>query len=193
MKIFRKTCLALALILVVSVAAAGFLSLYVYSFNESHATTHKECAVVFGAAVLPGGKPSRALYDRSVSAAKLYKEEVVDCIILAGAQSAYGAHEVDVMRDIELQNGVNLSDINFDFDANNTLKTIEHLDKDGSYVFVSNDFHLARINMFAKYLGLEDYELQASTYTSGQKVDEIYWIGREVVAIVYYFFTLILF
>ncbi len=187
-KVVRIFTAGVAAFLAVLIFAAALLMSHITSFYDETATSKKDCIVVFGAAVAPGAKPSRALYDRTMSAAELYESRLSDCVILSGAPSVYGAHEVDVMRDIMIANGARLADINFDFDGTNTIQTINNLDKDRSYVFVSNDFHLARINLLAKRAGIKDFSLHASHYNKGRPKKETYWLLREMVAVIYYFF-----
>lgn len=187
----RKWGAILIATLAVAVFAVVLLMAHVQSFYGSEAVVPKDCVVVFGAAVAPGAKPTRALYDRTKSAAEIYKKGLVRCVILSGAPSVYGAHEVDVMREIMLDEGVKVNDLFFDFEGFNTQQTIENLDKKKSYILVSNDFHLARINLLAKRTGLKDFTLQASTYNKGRPQNELYWVVREMIAVIYYFFATI--
>jgi vancomycin permeability regulator SanA len=165
-----------------------------FSFYNHNASIRADCAVIFGAAVWPGyygPVASSALLDRTLAGAELYKQGLVDCIILSGADSVYGAHEVDIMTDILLSTGVPESIIELDREGLNTLQTIEHLNKDKSYILVSNDFHLARIGLLAQRYGLGErgFNLEVAEYNSGRYAREWYFIIRELVAWVYYFFT----
>jgi len=155
-----------------------------YSVQKS--TNVYDCAVVFGAAVWPGGTPSDALNDRVNTAVDIYNEERVSCLIFSGADSAYGKHEVDVMVDIAYSREVELEDIELDYDGNNTRQTIENLDNERSYVLVSNDFHLARINLLAKQRKLKDYSVEYSLYANGRYSKEAFFVVREIAAFWYY-------
>jgi len=176
----------------------AFTILHILSFYPHQATTQADCVVVFGAAVWPGyfgPVASDALADRTLAAAELYKKDLTkDCIILSGADSVYGAHEVDVMTDLLLAEGVPERIIELDREGVNTLATIENLRKDRSYILVSNDFHLARIGLLAQRAGLQagpegGFTLHAAEYISGGRYSkEYYFISREAVALWYYFF-----
>jgi vancomycin permeability regulator SanA len=188
------------------VAIAGgiitaLLLLHILSFYEHQATGNADCVVVFGAAVWPGYYgpiASHALADRTASAYELYADGLTDCVVLSGGDSVYGAHEVDVMTDILLSKGVPEDAIELDREGVNTLATIENLRKDRSYILVSNDFHLARIGLLAKRSGLDQqgFALHAATYGAGsgssglsaRYAREPYFVFREAVALVYYFF-----
>ncbi len=185
----RRVGAIVAIVFSIAAIAAALLMWHINSFYSVQATEPKDCVVVFGASVAPGAKPSRALYDRTKSAAEIYKSTLTKCVVLSGAPSVYGAHEVDVMREIMLKEGVEIGDLIFDFDALNTKQTIKNLDKSKSYILVSNDFHLARINMLANRAGLQDFSLHASTYNKGRPQNELYWVVREMVAVIYYFFA----
>lgn len=181
-----------------SVAAIVFAALfagtiaYVYWFS-AHTSAVSEnpddaerCAVVFGAAVWPGGRPSDALADRVYAATTLYEEGLADCLIFSGASSAYGAHEVDVMRDVALEVGVPATVMYFDYQGTNTLTTLSHLDVTTPYILVSNDFHLARISLLVHKLGLEHAVLYAAPYQNGRYISETSFVIREAVALWYY-------
>ena len=163
--------------------------LYMFSFYHTLDTqSHADCAVVFGAAVLPGGKPSDALSDRVLHAIDLYKEGRVGCLLFSGADSVYGRHEVDVMLDIAYQRDIPYGVIRVDYNGKNTKATIENLDKNKSYIFVSSDFHLARISLLAHQAGIGRYYLSPSPYRNGRYTDEKFLLLREVIAFWYYIF-----
>ena len=172
-----------------------FTILHILSFYGHSAKLPADCAVVFGAAVWPGyygPVASHALTDRTLAAEEIYQDGLVDCIVLSGADSIYGAHEVDIMTDILLEKDVPASVIVLDREGVNTFTTIEHLDKSKSYILVSNDFHLARIGLLAQRAGLADngFTLHAAEYQSGGRyIKEPYFTAREAVAFWYYFFV----
>jgi len=166
--------------------AATFL--YIVSFTSQEGTKQFDCAVVFGAAVWPGGNPSHALADRTYAAIEAYENNQVHCLVFSGADSAYGKHEVDVMLDIVYEENVALEDIELDYEGVNTKRTIENLQKGRSYLLVSNDFHLARISLLARQIGLEDFAVHRSVYRLGRYSREPFFVMREVVAFWYYVF-----
>jgi len=164
--------------------------LFIFSFYNQRSLEPKDCAVVFGAAVWPGGSPSDALSDRTSAALDAYEEHQVGCLVFSGADSAYGKHEVEVMLDIAYKRGVDLADVELDYDGRNTKQTIQNLDSSRSYLFVSNDFHLARISLLARQAHLQNYAVYSSEYLLGRYSREPYFIFREMVALWYYAFSL---
>ncbi len=168
--------------------------LHILSFYSHQSYIQRDCAVVFGAAVWPthfGPVASHALADRTLAAASLYEERSVECIVLSGADSIYGAHEVDIMTDLLLTVGVPIDAIELDRYGLDTRATVENLDSSRTYTLVSNDFHLSRIGLLAQRSGLE-FSLHAAKYESGRYTKEYYFITREAVAFWYYFFTTLL-
>ncbi len=183
----------------VVVLLLGILLLFVnlLSFYSHKSVKPADCIVVFGAAVWPGyygPVASHALSDRTLSAVKLYKQNKANCIILSGADSIYGAHEVDIMTDILLKEDVPEDIIELDRSGTNTLETIENLNKNRSYILVSNDFHLARIGLLAQRSGLSQkgFQLYGAQYNNGRYNKESYFIFREMIAWIYYFFSTII-
>lgn len=179
----------LVIVALVLLTFFNILSFYPERVDEPHG-----CIVVFGAAVWPGEfgpEPSDALRDRALEGAHLYHQGLSQCVVLSGANSVYGAHEVDLMTDILLDEGVPLSAITLDRDGINTAATIAHLDPVRSYILVSNDFHLARIGLLSERAGLT-FSLDAAPYTNGRYRREPYFVFREMGAWWYYFFATLL-
>lgn len=159
----------------------------------SNADTKRTCGVIFGAAVWRGDIPSHALADRTLSAAKLYADNRVSCLVLSGGASTYGSHEVDVMKKVLLDQDIPESILIYDYNGNNTIATLTNLrlrDSEESYVLVSNDFHLGRIKLIAHQIGLDHFDLHAATYHFGRYPKEPYYFFREVIANIYYFLRL---
>jgi vancomycin permeability regulator SanA len=169
-----------SILIVVSTALFIFMN-YDHEFIEK-----TDCAVVFGAAVWRDNIPSHALYDRTISGINLYENNQVDCLIFSGGPSKYGAHEADVMHQMATKLGIPDQDILLDHEGINTLKTLKNLPTDKNFVFVSNDFHLARIKLLAWKLEIQDSAFHAATYHYGRYAKELFFFGREMVGLWYY-------
>ncbi|MBF0186907.1 MAG: YdcF family protein [Magnetococcales bacterium] len=155
---------------------------YINTFNGK-----KECAVVYGAAVWQGDRPSHALTDRIMAGVDLYNNAQVSCLVLSGSQVPGRMHEVEMMKKIAMGKGIPESAIREDHNGINTLATLRNLPKgvDG-FVMVSNDFHLARIRMLSKKVGLEGVALHAAPYRHTRYIKEPMFFFREVAAVIYY-------
>ena len=157
-----------------------FLLLSSVSAKPVFLVEEQKCAVVFGAAVWQDDKPSHALYDRIKTATDLYNEESVNCLVLSGGASTYGAHEVDVMKKIALEEDVLEEDLLYDYKGVNTESTIRNLPKGvDHFVLVSNDFHIHRIGLMAAKLGIKSFETKAATYNNGRYGREKWFKFRE--------------
>jgi len=53
-------------------------------------------------------------------------------------------------------------------------------------LFVSNDFHLARISLLARKEGIKKFAVQRSPYRFGRYSREPFFVAREIVAFWYY-------
>ncbi len=159
-----------------------YITLYSYGSGDKRS----DCAVVFGSALNTDATPSQALRDRVKTGYELYSSGFVKCIIVTGADSEYGKHEADVMKEMLMELSVPKEDIVTDYGGKNTCSSLRNLSKDKNYVFVSNDFHLARINLLAKKMGLKNYSLLPSKYYEGVYVKTPYFFSREIIAFWYY-------
>ena len=155
------------------------------------------CAVVFGAAVWRDDIPSHALFDRTVSALNLYQTDRVKCLVFSGGDSTYGSHEVDVMLKLAKEVDIPESDILLDYSGINTMATIKNLngfdlsefklDKiNPKFVLVSNDFHLARIQLLSAKFLKETSSTHKAKYNYGRYQKEQYFFWREVAGNIWY-------
>lgn len=181
--LFTITCITFVLSVIICTSLVYTLSRYSRTTTDS-----KDCAVIFGAAVWRENIPSHALYDRTMTGIDLYNDHLVTCLIISGGPSTFGTHEVDVMHDIALQGGVDPANIVRDPNGLNTRATIANLPADTSFIFVSNDFHLGRIALLAHRYDIKDFTLHRATYYNGRYNKEPYFLLREVIGTIYYFF-----
>lgn len=179
-KFIRKFTKGILIGIAVPVVLGMSLILFLFSQYDAKISTPKDCAVVFGAAVWKDNQPSHALYDRTKTGIDLYKNGDVSCLIFSGGPSTYGEHEAVVMAQMAAEENIPASAVFLDKFGMSTLETFKNLPANKSFVFVSNDFHLARIKMFGWKFGIEDFEVQASKYHYGRYTKEPYFILREL-------------
>jgi vancomycin permeability regulator SanA len=158
--------------------------------NDTFTGRSANCAVVFGAAVWKDDVPSHALNDRTQAAIALYKNGQVPCLIFSGGASTFGAHEVDVMGKLAQSAGVPAAALRYDYHGDSTLATLMNLPPAPGYVLVSNDFHLARINLAAQRLGLTNFYLHAAPYRQGIYAKHRAYFWREVGGVLVVWFGL---
>ncbi len=80
------------------------------------------------------------------------------------------------------------TDFILDYEGVNTQATLKNLEykETTSFVLISNDFHLARIGLFARKLGVKQFALHAD-HEYGAFKEEFYYFCREIAAIGWYF------
>lgn len=148
------------------------------------------CGLVFGAAVHQGSLPGPGIARRVDTAARLYREKILQHIILTGGKGEPSVEsEAAVMRDVALADGIAAGDLSLEEHARSTWENLlfaRPLTGSCSLVIgISDRYHLARISYLASQQGFPDIrtlpsDLEAPWYF------EIKSIGREVVALLYY-------
>ncbi len=167
-------------VLLVSTSVVMSSAWWVHINKNATAIERADCAVVFGAAVWKGGRPSHALADRTMEGIKLLEKNSVDCLIFSGADA-----EPEVMEKMAKKAGIPSDKIELDTNGFNSLATLQNLDPERSYVLVSNDFHVGRIKLLAWKLDL-DAVIHAAPYQHGRYLKESYFIFREIFGTIWY-------
>lgn len=153
---------------------------WVESNRDALATERADCAVVFGAAVWKGNRPSHALADRTMEGIKLFEKNQVECLVFSGADS-----EPEVMQKMAKNAGITMDAIELDTKGLNSLATLKNLNPERSYILVSNDFHVGRIRMLSWKLNL-DTVIHAAPYQHGRYIKESYFVLREILGTIWY-------
>jgi uncharacterized SAM-binding protein YcdF (DUF218 family) len=162
-------------------SAAGplLLLLHLFSFGATDYTRPAAAIVVFGARAYPDGSPSQALADRMAHGVKLYHAGVAPALILSGAPD-----EVPTMRRLALRWRVPEQAIVLDPEGVNSYATLANL-KVRNVVAVSHYYHLARIKLTARRLGIACATSPCGMSQRLQK--EPYFVARECAAFVSYY------
>ncbi len=121
--------------------------------------TKADAALVLGARVWPDGRASRFLRERIVTGVRLYRQGLVDVIIMSGAgEDSSGHGEPKVMRRVAEQAGVPPEAIIEDPLGVDTYSScIRARDEYGmrSVIVATQEFHLPRAVWLCERLGLE--------------------------------------
>lgn len=115
-------------------------------------------AIVFGAAVFRGGRLSSVLRDRMATAIQLYKNGVVERIIVSGDSQAEGYDEPSAMMAYAIERGIPAHDILTDHGGLRTYDTCyraRHTFGVSSAILVTQGFHLPRALFTCNSLGLD--------------------------------------
>ncbi len=128
-----------------------------------------DAAVVFGARVRNDGAPSLTLANRVTTAAELYRDGLVDTVVMTGGIEPSGIDETNVMRDLAMQLGVPSQAIILDPGGHNTnasvANTIRILRDNGldRILAVSQFYHLPRIKLAYARAGVDAWTVPART------------------------------
>lgn len=172
-------------------AGLGVL-LHLLSFGWTDYRRPADAAVVLGAAVRPDGRPSLALLDRTRTACALYHQGLVDTLVLSGGRDPTAAlSEPRCMQRIALASGVPAHALVLDETGWTTRATVEaaadlaRTRRWDRLLFVSHDYHLARIKLAAVRRGLTAYTVPSRE--SRPMIKKPWFVAREVAAFAWYF------
>jgi len=151
-----------------------------------------QAAVVLGARVMPDGQASVVLADRVRTGAELYRQGLVDTLVLSGGlEPDTGYDETAVMRALAIQEGVAPADIIVDPGGVSTAATVSDTTAMfaergiGAVLVVSHFYHLPRIKLAYERAGLEVFTVPAAQSVIVPKTPAN--VAREVPALwVYY-------
>jgi vancomycin permeability regulator SanA len=150
-----------------------------------------DVALVLGSKVEPDGQPSARLKARLDRASGLFRQHLVDIIIVSGATGKEGFNEAKVMAFYLTKNGVPAKSIIIDSQGITTeasaVNTADILQKRGlkSVIVVSQYFHISRSKLALRKAGVENvYSVHAHIF----ELRDLYSIPRELVGYVSYFF-----
>ena len=169
----------LTLLTVLNIAMNYYYKVYIHTNPKD--VPEVQVALVLGAGIR-NNKPSPILKRRLQGAIDLYKNKRVHTILVSGDNTKKFYHEVNVMKEFLLQNGIPIKNILLDFNGTNTFNSMyncKNFFKIDSVVIVTQMFHLSRAIFLAKR-----FELNVVGYASDSKNQEsnAYILVREFFA-----------
>lgn len=158
--------------------------------------TSDNVAVVLGAAVWSNNVPSPMLASRTEKAYELYKQGYVKKIQVTGGNAPGELSEAEVSSLYLKQRGVSMNDIWIEKKTTNTAEQVRYVKEEiinkkkiSNIIFVSNSYHLTRINEICSF-----YNIKAGIEPSGLNLSfdsNLYYKVRESIALlVFWFFAL---
>ena len=148
-------------IAVAGATAAAALAAAILAFGRADRAAPADVIVVLGARVYPDGRPSEALRERVETAAALYRRGFARRVMVSGGVDPSGVSEPEVMAAVAAAAGVPRSALVLDATGANTAATVRAVAREArregwrSALFVSHDYHLARIAWLAAREGIE--------------------------------------
>jgi vancomycin permeability regulator SanA len=154
-----------------AVCAAAFAAAQMVCRGRIDQRGPADAALVFGAKVLPDGRPTTALADRVRTACGLHEAGLVRTLVLSGGPGPGDVSETEAMRRLAVAEGVPARDLLLDADGIDTRSTVRRaaerfggsaadppaLDppRSATVLAVSHSWHLPRIRLLARRSGLE--------------------------------------
>ncbi|WP_242022369.1 vancomycin high temperature exclusion protein [Microcoleus sp. FACHB-831] len=131
-------------------------------------------AIVFGAGILPDGRPTPMLADRVQGAVDLYNQGRVSKLLMTGDNSRIDYNEVAVMQKYASDRGVPVQDITLDYAGFSTYESCyraKEIFGVGQAVLITQKFHLPRAVYTCNQLGVNSVGLGTPDWE---------WYGEEV-------------
>lgn len=119
---------------------------------------HRHVAIVFGAGLYDGDKPTSYLRERVQTAVDLYKGKRVDKLLMTGDNSTVSYNEPAAMRKLAEKLGVPKGDIVLDYAGRDTYDSCyraRHIFDVTSGTVVTQGYHLPRALMTCRGLGID--------------------------------------
>ncbi len=166
-----------ALILGIILFALTYSSNYLRKgdFSDKNLSRY-DVAVVLGAAVWSGNKPSPIFESRIDKAASLYKSKVVNKIQVTGGNAPGEFTEARVAKNVLMHSGVRSSDIWMEEKTSSTADQIEFIKQNlvlkknlKSIIIVSDQFHLKRALEICKFYNIRAKGVAADIELSWEK------------------------
>lgn len=155
------------LIATVLASLAAFPLAQIYCFGKADYRRPADVIVVFGAGVYADGTPSLALYDRVLTACRLYHAGYAPLLVFSGGPGMGEVHETEAMRRMAVELGVPDCAILLDPRGLDTRATVRNTAplfrqrKIRRVLAVSQFFHLPRIKMTYLHAGYDVYTVPA--------------------------------
>ena len=191
MKFQKNRTLAIILFLVIAGILTVFgVNAYVKYIGEKNIITPDkavkmkdiDCIVVLGCQVKDDGKPSSMLSDRLQRGIELYKQGSTPKIIMSGDHGTKTYDEVNTMKQVAIEAGVESGDIFMDHAGFSTYESIyraKEIFEADKIIVVTQKYHLYRALYIAQMLGIKAYGVNSDYRTYwGQSNRE----AREILA-----------
>lgn len=139
-------------------------------------------AIVLGASVKQDGTPSDALYDRVITGVELYKDNIVEKLLMTGDDGKFHANEVATMKRIAVEEGIPEEDVLVDGQGYRTYESCKRAKQVFNItdaVVVTQRFHLGRAVYLCSSFGIQTFGAPADRQ-SYQRIT--YFWARDLTA-----------
>lgn len=177
------------ILLVILVITAGIILPRVIMVYQARSKTFSvenvpptRAAVVFGAGLTAGGRPTAVLQDRVATAVELYQAGKVEKLLMSGDNRYLDYNEPGAMKSYAMELGMPEEDIVLDYAGRRTYDTCYRagaIFQLQEAILVTQNFHLPRALYTCSSLGLPTVGVAADRRSYR---DEDFWKVREVLA-----------
>ncbi|NLE22353.1 MAG: YdcF family protein [Actinobacteria bacterium] len=187
----RRLLAAAVLVVTASACVLAFPVAQVFFFGNSDYRRAADAVVVFGAQVHGDGHLSTSLRDRMTTAVDLYRDGLVDHLVVSGGVGDSGFNEAMVMRDVAIEEGVPAERIVVDSAGVNTDATVRNtmpfFGGEGwtTVLAVSQFYHLPRIKLAYQRAGWDVLTVPAGTSSPIPQTPT--FVAREIPAFWLYY------
>lgn len=157
---FQGAIILFGVFLVVILLANAIVLLHArpYIVSNIEELSEAQAVIILGAAVYRDGELSPVLKERVDTAVAVYKNGLVEKILMSGDNSSENYNEVSPVHQYLLDSGVPIEDIFLDyagFDSYDTMYRAKSIYGVESAIIVTQTFHLSRSLFIANNLGIE--------------------------------------
>ena len=163
-------------------------------FGQVDRARRADVIVVLGARVWPSGRPSDALARRTLHAVKLYEEGLAATIVCSGGLGTHPPTEAQVAARLAMDQGVPPEAIVLEEKGHSTEESaffVSEIMRARGWqraIVVSDAYHLWRVKLLFGRAGVEAYPSPArDEHYPLLKRAYLYQLGREVVAVAWYY------
>lgn len=159
-KYFQYILILIGVVLVIILLANAIVLIYARSHIVSNIEklSEAQAVIILGAAVYKDGKLSPVLKERVDTAVAVYKNGLVEKILMSGDNSSKSYNEVSPVHQYLLESGVPAEDIFLDyagFDSYDTMYRAKSIYGVETAIVVTQTFHLSRALFIANNLGIK--------------------------------------
>jgi uncharacterized SAM-binding protein YcdF (DUF218 family) len=184
----------MGILALLGVVLFAWLWVQIDRFGQIQRAQRADVIVVLGARVWPGGRPSDALARRTLYAVKLYQEGLAAAIICSGGLGTHPPTEAQAAARLAMDQGVPSEAIVLEEGGHSTEESaffVSEIMRARGWqraIVVSDAYHLWRANLLFGQAGIEAYPSPAhdERYPLRKRV-YLYQLGREVVAVAWYY------
>src|SRR6056297_2874047 len=181
MKLLRKTILAFALFVIISILIVFGLEAYIQKetssliYSEITELPNAQTGIILGASVHADGKLSPILKDRVETALQLYKLNKIENFLISGDHRTDDYDEVNAIKNYLMGKGVPSQDIILDhsgFDTYDSMFRAKAVFEIEDATVITQKFHLPRSLYIAKNLdaSYKGFEAAPLAYTSSETI-----------------------